>query len=88
MGTKRTELEKLKGLKIGNQQKQAGPYRSPEGGFERRERRRREREAGLVPFAVKLDGELVSRLRERARTAGGDMNAVVAELLAKGLDAK
>jgi len=88
MGTKRTELEKLKGLKIGNQQKQAGPYRSPDGGLERRERRQRDRELGLVPFAVKLDGDLVKRLRERAQAAGGDMNVVVAELLSKGLDAK
>ena len=53
MGMKRTELEKLKGKKVEGLQKASGPYRSPDGGEDRRERRRREREMGLVPFAVK-----------------------------------
>lgn len=88
MGMKRTELEKLKGKKVEGLQKASGPYRSPDGGEDRRERRRREREMGLVPFAVKLDGELVSRIRERAAQGGGDLNATVAELLSKGLEAK
>lgn len=85
---KRTELEKLKGKKVEGLQKAAGPYRAPDGGEDRRERRRRERELGLVPFAVKLDGELVNRVRERAAQAGGDINATVAELLTRGLEAK
>lgn len=52
---------------------------------DRREQRERERAAGLVPFAVKLNGELVKELQGRAAGEGRDMNELVAELLRKGL---
>lgn len=54
---------------------------------DRREQRERERALGLVPFAVKLNGELVARLQAMAKERGGDLNAVVAEVLNKGLEA-
>ena len=51
----------------------------------RREQRERERAQGLVPFAVKLDGELVKRIQALAQDRKSGLNEVVAELLGKGL---
>jgi hypothetical protein len=55
--------------------------------LDRRERRRLDQARGLVPFAVKLDGELVKELRALAEARGAELGDVVAELLRKGLDA-
>ena len=55
---------------------------------DRREQRERERALGLVPFAVKLNSDLVGRLQELAKEGDGDMNQLVADLLHKGLAAK
>ena len=41
--------------------------------------------AGLVPFAVKLDGELVKRIQQLAAERDGNINEVVAELLNKAI---
>lgn len=54
---------------------------------DRREQRKRDQALGLVPFAVKLNGELVQRLQTLAKDGGRDLNEVVAELLEKGLAA-
>jgi hypothetical protein len=40
-----------------------------------------------VPFACKLPSELVGRLQQRAASHDGGMNALVAELLGRGLQA-
>lgn len=84
---KKTDLEKNKGLKINAQLKQAGtPDRF--GGAavpDRREQRKLDQAAGLVPFAVKLNGELVKQLHALAQTRGIGMNELVAELLQKSL---
>lgn len=53
---------------------------------DRREQRRRDQALGLVPFAVKLNGDLVLQLQTLAKDSGKDINEVVAELLAKGLE--
>lgn len=53
--------------------------------IDRREQRERDRALGLVPFAVKLNGDLVERLQALAKERGVDMNQLVAELLEKGL---
>jgi len=55
---------------------------------DRREQRERERALGLVPFACKLNGDLVKQLQALATERKADMNEVVADLLAKGLAAK
>lgn len=52
---------------------------------DRREQRKLDQAAGLVPFAVKLGGDLVAQLQALVKERGVDMNALVAELLAKGL---
>jgi hypothetical protein len=54
---------------------------------DKREQRKLDQAAGLVPFAVKLNGELVKQLQDLAQAQGGDMNQTVAAVLAKGLAA-
>jgi hypothetical protein len=86
---KKTDLAKSDAKKLMNQMSARG------GAFgggdapapDRREQRERDRAAGLVPFAVKLNGELVKELQTRALEGGRDMNELVAELLKKGLAA-
>jgi hypothetical protein len=55
--------------------------------IDKREQRKRDQALGLVPFAVKLNDELVKRLHALATERGLDMNQTVAEVLTKGLDA-
>ena len=52
------------------------------------EQRDLDRAAGLVPFAVKLNEELVTKLQALAQGNEGGLNAVVAELLKKGMASK
>ena len=88
---KKTDLEKLKGLKINSKLNQAGtPGRFAAGAHDiadRREQRRRDQALGLVPFAVKLDGDLVAQIQARAEAQGVTLNDVVADLIRKGLAA-
>jgi hypothetical protein len=89
---KKTDLEKLKGLRL---KPQAGiPGAGGQFGKgapaapSRREQRELDRAAGLVPFAVKLNEDLVARLHALAQARDGDLNAVVADLLKKGMEGK
>ena len=54
---------------------------------DRREQRRLDQAAGLVPFAVKLNSDLVLQLQAQAKERDVDLNQLVADLLAKGLAA-
>ena len=86
---KKTDLEKNKGMKINSKMKQAGsPARFGKEAavaLDRREQRKLDQALGLVPFAVKLDGDLVRRIQALARERQAGLNEVVAELLKKGL---
>ncbi len=86
---KKTDLERLKAAHLKNQMKQAPvPERFGKGSaalLDRRERRKLDQARGLVPFAVKLDAELVNRIRALAAERGADLGDVVTELLRKGL---
>ncbi|HUJ86673.1 MAG TPA: hypothetical protein VLX30_07460 [Burkholderiales bacterium] len=85
---KKTDLEKLKGAQIAGRMKQAGAparYGKDSALESRRERRRREQALGLVPFAVKLDAQLVERLHERARGRNAALDETVADLLREAL---
>jgi len=86
---KRTQLEKLSAARIiAESKKAAPPGRYAQGSTavpDRREQRRLDRERGLVPFAVKLDGELVNRLRAVAQERKVGIDEVVGELLKKAL---
>jgi hypothetical protein len=91
MTMKRTELAKSKMVKASNAVKIASvPDRFGTGSGipDRKEQRRLDQAAGLIPFACKLPSALVAQLRARAEKDGGDMNASVAVLLEKGLKAK
>ena len=87
---KQAELEKLKGKKIaGGGQGRSARYGKASGeAANRREQREREREQGLVPFAVKLHADLVRELHEAARTRGLGLNELTDELIRKGLAAR
>jgi len=87
------DLEKNKGLKLNNSLKQAATSaRFGQGAAvvpDRREQRRLDQQKGLLPFACKLDGELIKQLQQRATEHEGGMPAVLTELLiAGGLKAK
>ncbi|MHB1232381.1 MAG: hypothetical protein ACYCZQ_07370 [Burkholderiales bacterium] len=86
---KKTDLDKNKGLKISGKIKQAGtPARfGKETGVvaDRREQRKLDQARGLVPFAVKLDGDLVKQVQALAQERQTALNEVVTELLEKGL---
>jgi hypothetical protein len=84
---KKTQLERLNAARLQDSlRKSAPPDRYAQGAhaLSRREQRERDRAQGLVPFAVKLPGDLVKRLHELARDK--PLNEVVAEALQKGLE--
>ena len=89
MSMKKEDLAKRLALKLGGQLKGAPtPGRFGQAATEvvdRKEQRRRDAAAGLVPFACKLPSELVKKINERALTHEGGVNALMAELVAKGL---
>jgi hypothetical protein len=92
MPMKKTELEKRQALKLTHAMKQARSDRFGKGASEapldRREQRKLDQSKGLVPFACKLDGELVNTLRERAANHPDGLTGVVSELLQAGLAAE
>lgn len=89
MPMKRTELAKQLGHKINSKVGGSGAVSSfaknsdPEA--DRKERRKKDKALGLIPFAVKLNEELVSEIQELAVTRKTGINELVAELLTKGL---
>ena len=87
---KKTDLEKNKGLKINSGVNRFGtPGRfGKDAGvtMERREQRKLDQALGLVPFAVKLNGDLVKQIQALAQERKTGLNEVVAELLKKGLE--
>ena len=89
---KRADLAKSKGKKIDRQMSQSvTPGRFGQGAVavtDRREQRKRDQALGLVPFAIKLEGDLVKQLQELAQERGSPLNELTADLLRKGLKAK
>lgn len=86
---KKTDLVKNLEKKIKGKMQAAGvPGRFAEGAAQlpdRREQRKLDQAAGLVPFAVKLHGELVKQLQALAAAGDGNLNALVDRLLRAGL---
>ena len=83
--------DKIKGRKVDAEMSQrAAPGRFGNDAtaaiLSRRERRTLEQAQGLVPFAVKLDGDLVKQIQTLAQERNAGLNELVAELLKKGLD--
>jgi hypothetical protein len=89
MTLKKTDLARQMQLKIDGQMKGApvpGRFGQPAGAVpDRKEQRKLDAAAGLVPFACKLPSALNQQLRERAAEHPGGMNGLVAELLTRSL---
>jgi hypothetical protein len=89
MAMKKTDLEKNKALKLTQSMKQGHSERFGKGAEQtpvnRREQRKLDQAKGLVPFACKLDGELVAALKERAAAHPDGINGLVDELLRRAL---
>jgi hypothetical protein len=86
---KRADLEKHLGKKIeGRMKREETPdrYAGASGALvDKREQRRRDQAAGLVPFAVKLDQALVAALQAQAAARAMPLADLVDEVLRKGL---
>lgn len=89
MTMKKTDLEKSKAQKLAGQMKQAGaPQRFAQGSAQlpdRRTQRKLDQAAGLVPFAVKLNAELVQQLQAQATSRGQTINEVADAVIRAGL---
>ena len=89
---KKADLEKSKGKKIdGQMNRPVAPGRFGQGTavmVDRREQRKRDQALGLVPFAIKLNGDLVKQLHVLAQERETSLNELVDGLLKKGLKAK
>ena len=89
---KKTDLEKLKGTKLsGNMKLSSIPDRFGKDAAnlqDKREQRKRDQEAGLIPFAVKLHSDLIKQIRALADKDQRSLNDVTAELLTKALAKK
>lgn len=86
---KRTDLAKNVGLKINSKIKQSTPGLTDKDApaIDRREQRKLDQALGLIPFAVKLNSDLVKQIQALAQARQTGLNEIVAELLKKGLDA-
>ena len=88
---KKADLEKFLGKKVeGAMRRETLPDRYGAASaqvHDKKEQRRRDQEAGLVPFAVKLPQAMVMALQERARERSITLGEVTAELLRESLDA-
>ncbi len=86
---KKSDLDRNEGLKIASQMKHAGtPDRfgsAANPGVTRRDQRKLDQAQGLIPFAVKIDGDLVKQIQSLAESRGEGVNETVAALLTKGL---
>ena len=86
---KRTDLEKQLGHKINNRISNAAGktiFNKGNGAVDRKEQREKDRAAGLIPFAVKLNEGLVAKLNALAEERKTGINELVAELLEKGME--
>ena len=89
MSMKRTDLAKSLGLKVAGQMRQAGsPGRFGQASGQvpdRREQRKLDQAAGLVPFAAKLHSDLIKELQELAAVSGQSLNEVADRVIRAGL---
>ena len=86
---KKSGMAKQNAMKLAGKMKQAGtsaPF-GPDATatLDRRDQRKADQALGLVPFAVKLHGDLVAQLQAVAKAREMGMNEVVADLLGKAL---
>ncbi|MFZ5527135.1 MAG: hypothetical protein ACOZE7_10835 [Pseudomonadota bacterium] len=86
---KKTDLAKSLGLKVAGQMRQAGsPGRFGQASSQvpdRREQRKLDQAAGLVPFAAKLHADLIKELQMLAAASGQSLNDVADRVIRAGL---
>jgi hypothetical protein len=84
---KKTDLYKNLALKINEEMKQSvTPDRFSKGAaLDRKEQRKIDQAKGLIPFAAKLNIDLVNEIRALAESRQIGMNEMLDELLRKGL---
>jgi hypothetical protein len=85
---KLTDLHKNKGIKINSGIKPYGTTGKPAEAaapLDRREQRKLDQARGLVPFACKLNGDLLKQLQAIAGERKVEMGELVGELLATAL---
>jgi hypothetical protein len=85
---KLTDLHKNKGLKINSGIKPYGTTGKPvepAAPLDRREQRKLDQARGLVPFACKLNGDLLKQLQALAGERKVEMGELVGELLTAAL---
>lgn len=91
MSLKKTDLAKNMALKISMEMKKAGvPNRFGTASTalpDRREQRKLDQAAGLVPFAVKLHQDLVKQLQERAQQEDVSLNELTERFIRAGMGA-
>jgi hypothetical protein len=90
MALKKTDIEKNKALKLNNAMKQStadrfGKAAAADPKLDRREQRKLDQAQGLVAFACKLNGELVTELKERAATHPDGMTGLLNDVIKRGL---
>ncbi|MBX9716206.1 MAG: hypothetical protein K2X42_06380 [Burkholderiaceae bacterium] len=89
MSMKKTDLVKNLAKKIDGQMKGVavpGRYgQAASAVIDKREQRRLDAQAGLLPFACKLPADLVRQLHDRAVGHEGGLNALIAQLLGQSL---
>jgi hypothetical protein len=86
---KPADLQKLKGKKLGELARTPDRFgKGSSAPLDKREQRERDREMGLVPFAVKLHEDLVRELHALAQSRGVGLNELTAELIQEGLKQK
>ena len=89
MTMKSSDLQKSLGSKINSKMGASGqPERfgaAAGKGVDKREQRAQDRALGLVPFACKLPSALVKDLHARGAAHEGGINALMAEIVSKGI---
>lgn len=91
MSMKLQDLHKNKMLKTGNAMKHAGTpdrFGKTAATPDRKEQRKLDQAAGLVPFACKLPSALVAQLHSEVQKRETNMNELVATLITQGLASK
>lgn len=90
MSMKRTDIAKNQFIKVNGKIHQApapGRFSDPSAALpDRREQRKLDQAAGLIPFAVKINSALVKEIQVLAQTRQMGLSEMVEELLRRGID--
>ena len=87
---KKSGMAKMQAMKLSGKMKQPGAAAFGQAApvaLDRREQRNLDQSLGLVPFAVKLNADLVQQIKTLVQERECGVNELVAELLTKALAA-